>query len=402
MTGLGSRDRLCDRALVPYGAVVAVLLFSHTFGSAAYASSDGNRRAEIGVACYEAHDFDCALRELVAADSAGDLGTRGLWALARTYEAAGDSDKAFATYSRYPEAGYFSGERRRMTRRVRDLLRTRAELIDIASVREIDDRAIAILPLRTTTARHDLAPLGLGLTEWLMTDLFRVRALNVLERVRTAAIAAELSFGGRDGVDPASAPRVGRSLGARRIVGGSVLDLGNERMRIDLFVLDVRSEGREVSVTREGPLHSFFAIEKEIVFALLDELQIELSPREREEIERVPTRSLAAFLAHARGLALEDEGDDGRADEGFQRAEHEGQGALDRPPEPLFDAPLDPIHSLLDATLDRVSGDSWPDEGFEGRPDPPEARREIPAPPPPPPPPPPGRAPATLGGGTAR
>jgi hypothetical protein len=49
-------------------------------------------------------------------------------------------------------------------------------------------------------------------------------------------------------------------------------------------------------------------MEKDIVFGVLNDMQVTPTTAERDAIEQRPTRSLAAFLAYSRGLEQEDAG----------------------------------------------------------------------------------------------
>jgi hypothetical protein len=68
--------------------------------------------------------------------------------------------------------------------------------------------------------------------------------------------------------------------------------------------------GGEVTgeVSASGELGDLFRVEKELVFDLVEALDIDLSPAERDAIETVPTQNLQAFLLYSRGLEQEDAG----------------------------------------------------------------------------------------------
>lgn len=338
---------------------------------------------DLGLACYETSDFACAIDRLSAADERGAAGGRALCALGAAYEAVHQEQLAYAVYARYPEIGYFSDDRRKMARRTR-------ELTDRIVVRaEGSEKSLAVLPLKMRTDSERLRPMGTGLSEWMMTDLYRVRDLDVVERIRINEVLRELRVADDDRFDPASAPRLGKILGARRIVSGSILDLGDERMRIELYAIDLETADDDIALSEEGKLTEFFAIEKSLVFALVDALGIELTPRERAEIERVPTKSLSAFLAYAQGLEEEDRGRYPQADLHFREVSTFDPDAVEVGAFAAADA-VEPPPDLavetetIDALIDNVSGDSWEADISSSPPDIPEVREQIPDPPEPP------------------
>ncbi len=374
---------------------------------------------EAGLACLDAQDFDCAIENLKRADAAGVAGGAGLVALGTAYEAKGLREKALETYSRYPELGFLSRHRRKMARRVRSIVREDIlSQVDSLGGRSARPGAIAVLPLQMNTNDDRLRPLAAGLSEWLVTDLYHVRDLDILERIRAEAVLKELEYGDLSLVDATSAPRVGHMLGASRIVSGSVIDLGSERLRIDLFSWDVEVGRQEVAVSAEGKSAAFFELEKNLVFGLIDGLGIELTDRERAEIERVPTRSLAAFLAHAAGLEADRREEYELADQLYEEAaeldpvaaensevplakqpEAESDGQDDGQEDLAEESTADPesevadiglddgFGAILDETMNALSGESWGENIIDSRPDRPEEIELVPDPPPPPPPP---------------
>ncbi len=132
-------------------------------------------------------------------------------------------------------------------------------------------------------------------------------------------------------VDPATAPRLGVLLGARRFVQGGFAPLGQTDVRLDASLVGVRegtlnSTGEPV----EGPLPRILHLEKDLLGQVLAALGVTPTPEERRELERVPTESFPAFLAWSRGLVLQDQGrreealaafrEAARLDPGFEEA----------------------------------------------------------------------------------
>ncbi|MDX1429987.1 MAG: hypothetical protein R3282_06850, partial [Rhodothermales bacterium] len=129
---------------------------------------------------------------------------------------------------------------------------------------------------------------------------------DLVERIRLQALLDELALSETERVDPSTAPRAGRLLGAGRIVGGSFDVLAQNNLRLDVALWDSTSIS---SLELSDDLDKLFRLEKQLVFDLLTAMGIEPSREEIERIEFVPTRNLQAFLAFCRGLALEDQRD---------------------------------------------------------------------------------------------
>jgi TolB-like protein len=178
---------------------------------------------------------------------------------------------------------------------------------DTLSANRLVPHAVAVFPLSFRGDEQRYAPIGRGLAEMLSVDLANVRGLIVVERVRLQALLNELQLARSEYVDPTTAPRVGMLLAAGRIVGGAY-DVTNETLRIDASLWDTEEATMPEFEEQRGSLRDYFRLQKQLVFALLDEMGIDLAPEDREQIERVPTENLQAFLAYSRGLEQEDAG----------------------------------------------------------------------------------------------
>ena len=245
-------------------------------------------------------------------------------------EGIGKRQAAIELLGRYSDVPAESDYRTLMEGRYAWLVRQEAR----ASVRQlieqeraIADRApsprvVAVLPFEFQGGDERFQPLGRGLAEMVSTDLTNIERLQLVERVRLQALLDELELAQSEYVDDATAPRVGQLLGAGRLVSGSYLVTGGDELRLDLSLASL-TEGGQVPATEAetGPLDRLFVLQKQIVFRVVDLLDIELTPQEREAIEPVPTRNLQAFLAFSRGLLEEDNGNFGAARQLYQQAQ---------------------------------------------------------------------------------
>lgn len=268
--------------------------------------------------------FD-ALRKAFARD---DDDPMTLFYLGIANEKLGKQETALRLFERYPNVPSDSPYRRLMEGRYEWLIREMArEEIRAMIAREeemgggIDARVVAVLPLSYQGGNERYAPLGRGLSEMLTVDLASIRRIRVVERVRLQALLDELELAQSEYVDPSSAPRVGRLLGAGRLVGGSYNVLGDEELRMDVALAELEQQAASPNFeSRSGALDDLFELEKELVFRVIERLGLELTPEERAAIETVPTRNLQAFLAYSRGLLEQDRGNYAAAAEAFGQA----------------------------------------------------------------------------------
>jgi|GEM_PF-577422 len=101
--------------------------------------------------------------------------------------------------------------------------------------------------------------------------------------------------------------------------------------------------GQEIETRKEmiktETKENFFKLEKELAFEIIESMGVEITPEEKEQIKKVPTRSLSSFLAYCRGLDHLDEGRYENAKKEFERA------LLD---DPKFHQALDMYNLSLD------------------------------------------------------
>jgi TolB-like protein len=226
---------------------------------------------------------------------------------------------------------------------------------------------LSVAPFVVTVADPSLRALGFALADLLTTDLARSSSLALVERGRLDAVLRELDLVKSGRVDSASAPRVGRLVGAERLVLGGLDTLPGGVLRVGVRVAEVASGQVARAIDAQAPLRDVLAAEKALAFQLFDALGVTLSPAERALVSARPTQDLAALLAYGRGLEAELGGDRRRAAVEYQRA-IDADPSFTVPRERLSgirtlartDAPgllpgLKPINHAIAETVDRLN-----------------------------------------------
>jgi TolB-like protein len=168
-------------------------------------------------------------------------------------------------------------------------------------------RTIAVPPLTFSGADSSLRPLERGMAELLITDLSRSAQLTIVERDRMQALADEIQLSQSGRVDDASAVRAGRLMQAGRLINGQIIQAGNDLI-LNAAVVNVSSGQVLPPSSVNNTLANLFAMEKQLVFAIFDRLEVTLTPAERQLVDRRPTQNMDAFLAYSRGLMASDDG----------------------------------------------------------------------------------------------
>lgn len=185
---------------------------------------------------------------------------------------------------------------------------------------EIGAKTVAILYFNNKTGQTGLDPLQKGLTLMLITDLSTIEGLQVVERVRLQAVTEEMGLGVSGLVDSDTAPRVGRLLGARWLVGGDILEKAQVPIHIDSSILDVPGPRVLGHPTAEGILEEFFKIEKDLLFKIIEYLQIKLAPEEIARLEKPLTTNIKALLDLFNAIHASDRGNYNLAERYYERA----------------------------------------------------------------------------------
>jgi serine/threonine protein kinase/tetratricopeptide (TPR) repeat protein len=146
------------------------------------------------------------------------------------------------------------------------------------------EKSIAVLYFENLSGAKEDEYFRDGMTEDIITELAKVKTLEVFPR---AAIAAF-----RD--KPVTAPEIGQQLDAAYVLGGSVRRAGN-RLRITAQLVEART-GRSVWAERyDREMKDVFEVQDDIARSITQALRITLSPQEEKTIASKPTESLQAY-----------------------------------------------------------------------------------------------------------
>ncbi len=290
--------------------------------------NDGKVWARLGEAQYRLGQDGPAEESLNKALSLDDQLYSAHLFLGYIAERVNNPDQALRHYQIYADRKAGSSEAKEARQRIEALRQQRASMFahqQVQKERELaasqyPDSTIGVVYFRSESMPDSLRPLAKGLAEMTVTDLSRVPSLQVVERLKTEKLLQELKLAQSSAFDSTTAPRLGKLLGASRVLGGDVSDLQDSRLRLDPQM--VSSKTGEVVLPGEqvGSLTQFFQMEKQMVFDVLDKLGIRLTQAERDSISHMPTQSFDAFMAYSRGLDYRDRGEYDKAKQEFQRA----------------------------------------------------------------------------------
>ncbi len=167
---------------------------------------------------------------------------------------------------------------------------------------------IAVLYFHNKTNKPEFEPIQKGLAVMLITDLTKIKKLQPIERVKIQALAEEMNLGRTGLMAPGSEPRVGKLLGAHFIVGGNLKKGKNVDLTTNAHTLSVPVNKLVGSAMSQGKWTELFRIEKELLFRIIEILEIELTQSELDAIKQPITANVYALLHFFKGIDKSDNG----------------------------------------------------------------------------------------------
>jgi TolB-like protein/Flp pilus assembly protein TadD len=150
--------------------------------------------------------------------------------------------------------------------------------------------ALAVLPFDNFSADQNADYFSDGLTEELIARLSVVKDIELVSRW------ASMQFKGAK----QDVPTIGRELGARYIVGGSVRR-AQDSVRITVQLVDVATNRQVWGDTYKGKLDDIFEIQEQVASQIVEALKLKLSFTEKLSLTRRQTDNVQAYDLYLRG-----------------------------------------------------------------------------------------------------
>lgn len=161
------------------------------------------------------------------------------------------------------------------------------------------DRSVAVLPFANISANKDDAYFADGIHDEVLNNLARISQLKVISRTSVMRYAADAKRDLRE---------IAQTLGATAVVEGTVLREAN-RVRINVELIDPRTDLTMWADSYDRDLTSIFAIQSDIAQAVATKLAAKLLPVEQTLLTRKPTQNIAAYDLYLKAQELIREND---------------------------------------------------------------------------------------------
>jgi serine/threonine protein kinase/tetratricopeptide (TPR) repeat protein len=160
----------------------------------------------------------------------------------------------------------------------------------VAAPGATSDKSVAVLYFENLSSSKDDEYFRDGMTEDIITELSKIKELQVFPRAMVLAY--------RD--KPVTGPQVGRELNAACVLSGSLRRAGN-RLRITAQLIRAQT-GHSIWAERyDRELKDVFEVQDEIARSISQALRIKLSPQEEKAIARRQTDNPQAYDYYLRG-----------------------------------------------------------------------------------------------------
>ena len=177
-----------------------------------------------------------------------------------------------------------------------------------AGMTNASDTTVAVLDFENNSIQDPLTyqPLAQGLAEIMITEFQQVESIRVVERQRLRTLLDELKLSQSGLLSPETSVTVGKMLGAKYLVFGGFMVTMNNKIRIDVRIVEVET-GLTVKASEEtGKTHQVLSLIGNLSIKLLKDIHIRLSKNEEQQLNRSQDFNVDAVLAFSKGVESED------------------------------------------------------------------------------------------------
>jgi serine/threonine protein kinase/cytochrome c-type biogenesis protein CcmH/NrfG len=153
--------------------------------------------------------------------------------------------------------------------------------------------SIAVLALKNLSTEPDSSYFSEGMADEISTKLSKIAAVDVASRDAVAALK---------GTDKTAAD-IGRQLGVRYLLEGSVRKAGNQ-VRINAQLIDSTTGFQTWADDFTGDLQNVFSLQEQAALKIAEALHLHLSPQEQQAVQHRYTQNPQAYDEFLMGRSL--------------------------------------------------------------------------------------------------
>ncbi len=277
---------------------------------------DFDAHLELGVLYTKATMYTEASEALESARNLRPEDPLVLFYLGLNYEMAGNVEAALDVYYNYrtypvdsPHRRWIHGryllvERRKARQELQKMLVEYGENEPLTTI----NNTVVVLPLVYHGSDNKYASYRQGLTELIIRDLQLFDQLFIADRFRVTTLLKEMEAKGMDIEDRGAIALIGNIFNARTVMRGAYNVLKSSDMVFDISYWDLLEQTIPNSETHSDKTANLFRLQDKLVYSLLKQLKISVTPAIAKKIEAIPTRNMNALLAYSAGIQRLDQG----------------------------------------------------------------------------------------------
>lgn len=156
--------------------------------------------------------------------------------------------------------------------------------------------SIAVLPFLNMSNNEDQEYFSDGLTEDIITQLSKIKALKVVSRTSVMQYKK----------NPKHVKEIGRELGVSVILEGSV-QRSQDQVRITAQLIDAATDEHLWADSYDRNVKDIFSIQREVALSIAEVLNATLSQQETKQLDQTPTSNVEAYDLYLKGKCLIEE-----------------------------------------------------------------------------------------------
>jgi len=175
---------------------------------------------------------------------------------------------------------------------------------------EAAQTTIAVLDFENNSffKAEEYDPLTKGLAEMFVTELSSLEALQVVERQKLKSVLDELKLSQSGLISEKNSTEVGKLLGAHHLVFGGYMVTMDEKIRIDVRVVEVET-GLTLNAGQEtGKTKDILRLIQKLSTKIVKDLNVQLSKNEERSLKKSKAFDMQAVVYYSKGVEYEDNG----------------------------------------------------------------------------------------------
>lgn len=268
-------------------------------------------RSRLGFVYLKTGQLDAAIAEFKKALKIEPREPYATFYLGMAYLNKEDFDGAIDVWRSYrnTEKRLVEREVKRLIRLIRIAEAHRAARKALAMEKQLDTvkqplNTVAVFYYQDRSAEKGMQAFQKGLAAMVITDLSKIKSLQVVERIRIQALLQEMKLGQTGIVDQKTAPRMGMLVGAENLVMGN-LDQG---IAVTTALASSSRGNVKGTASVTVPEQEFFEIPKKIVLDIAGIMKIKLNSEEMAALGVPHTKNFEAFIIYGEALDALDGG----------------------------------------------------------------------------------------------